>query len=193
MHQNTIRYLILPGWQSSGRYHWQTHWQHLLPQAKRVEQANWHLPQQADWVANLERYIAAEPEPVVIIAHSLGCVTVAHWAAQASPALRKRVLGALLVAPADVERDGCPAPLRNFAPIPQQPLGFPSLLVGSSNDRAATAQRALALGDSWGSHTVILEQAGHINTDAGFTRWEEGFAYLYQLQSLIEKQQRRWA
>lgn len=193
MKDQSIRYLILPGWQGSGRYHWQTHWQRLLPHARRVEQADWNLPRRADWVATLERYIAAEPGPVVLIAHSLGCVTVAHWAAQATPALRGRVLGALLVAPADVERNGCPVPLQNFATIPTQPLGFASVVVGSSNDRAASAARTLTLGDSWGSHTVILEQAGHINTDAGYTRWEEGFAYLYQLQSLIEKQQRRWA
>lgn len=193
MQPPSTRYLILPGWQGSGRYHWQSHWQHLLPNARRVEQADWNLPQRADWVATLDRYIAADPEPVVIIAHSLGCVTVAHWAAQATPTLRNRVLGALLVAPADVERSGCPAPLQNFAPIPQQPLGFTSLIVGSTNDRAASAERAWGLGNSWGSQTAILDQAGHINTEAGFTRWEEGFAYLYQLQSLIEKQQRRWA
>lgn len=187
------RYLILPGWQGSGRYHWQSHWQRLLPGAQRVEQADWHLPRRADWVNALDRCIAAQPGPVILIAHSLGCITVAHWAAQATPALRARVQGALLVAPADVERDGCPAPLQNFAPIPRQPLGFASLVIGSTNDRAASAGRALTLADSWASQAIILEQAGHINTEAGYTRWEEGFAYLYQLQNLIDKQQRRWA
>src|SRR5690606_10390411 len=147
----------------------------------------------AGWVNARERCIAAQPGPVILIAHSLGCITVAHWAAQATPALRARVQGALLVAPADVERDGCPAPLQNFAPIPRQPLGFASLVIGSTNDRAASAGRALTLADSWASQAIILEQAGHINTEAGYTRWEEGFAYLYQLQNLIEKQQRRWA
>lgn len=193
MEHQSIRYLILPGWQGSGPDHWQTHWQRLLPTARRVEQADWYLPSRDDWVATLERHIAAEPEPAVLIAHSLGCITVAHWAAQASPELHQRVLGALLVAPADVERSACPLPLRNFASIPMQPLGFTSLVLGSTNDRAASARRVVELGTRWGSHTAILDQAGHINTEAGFTRWEEGFAYLYQLQNLIEKQQRRWA
>ena len=52
----------------------------------------------------LEEAIARAPGPVILIGHSLGCVTIAHWATQASPALLERVRGALLVAPADVER-----------------------------------------------------------------------------------------
>lgn len=193
MEQQGIRYLILPGWQGSGPRHWQSHWQDLLPTARRVQQSSWYLPRREDWVAALDQCIATEPGPVVLIAHSLGCITVAHWAAQAAPESHRRVLGALLIAPADVERRNCPPPLRNFAPIPVQPLGFTSLLVGSTNDRAASARRVIELGNAWGSQTAILDQAGHINTEAGFTRWEEGFAYLYQLQNLIQKQQRRRA
>ena len=193
MRNELIRYLILPGWQGSGPDHWQTHWQQLLPNAQRVEQTDWQHPQRSDWVAELERSVAAEPTPVVLIAHSLGCITVAHWAAETSPALRSRVRGALLVAPADVERDNCAAPLRDFAPIPRQHLGFPSVLVGSSNDHAASQHRAVALGSDWGSQTVILDQAGHINTAAGYTRWEDGFVHLYQLQSRIEEQRRQRA
>ena len=193
MDNNLIRYLILPGWQGSGPEHWQTHWQQLLPNTKRVEQKNWQYPQRNDWVAELENSIAAEPTPVVLIAHSLGCITVAHWAASATPALHARVRGALLVAPADVERDNCAIALRNFAPIPLQHLGFSSVLVGSNNDHAASQHRTVTLGNSWGSQTVILDQAGHINTASGYTRWEDGFMYLYQLQQRIEEHQRQRA
>ncbi|WP_257011042.1 alpha/beta hydrolase, partial [Pseudomonas aeruginosa] len=42
---------------------------------------------------------------------------------------------ALLVAPADVERESCAEALRNFAPISREPLPFPSVLVGSDNDQ----------------------------------------------------------
>ena len=38
------RYLILPGWQGSGPDHWQTHWQRLLPDARRVEQRTGSAP-----------------------------------------------------------------------------------------------------------------------------------------------------
>lgn len=188
-----IRYLILPGWQGSPADHWQTHWQHCLPNASRVEQKDWEYPRQNDWVTRLEWHIAAAETPVVIIAHSLGCITLAHWAAQAPTALKNRVLGALLVAPADVERLDCPSALTNFAPIPRQLLPFPSLLVGSDNDPAATPLRALEMARDWGSEAAILVGVGHINVKSGHHCWEQGFAHLFRLQNLIEQQARRSA
>jgi len=80
MHNESIRYVILPGWQGSADDHWQTHWQNSLPNSVRVEQADWLKPRREDWVGELQRTIAADSTPVILIAHSLGCVTVAHWA-----------------------------------------------------------------------------------------------------------------
>ena len=193
MRSESIRYLIVPGWHGSPNEHWQSHWQRTLPNSSRVEQADWLLPQREDWIAELGRCIASDRRPVVLVAHSLGCITVAHWAAQASVYLLQRVRGALLVAPADVERNHCPEPLRNFAPLPRQPLPFTSQLVGSDNDTAASAARAIELGQIWGSETVILPGAGHINVASGHQRWEQGFAYLYRLQRRIEQSLRRSA
>lgn len=193
MRSEAIRYLILPGWQGSSEEHWQSHWQRSLPNSARVEQADWLLPQRRDWVAALAASIAADPRPVILIAHSLGCMTVAHWAAQAPAEQLRRVQGALLVAPADVERPGCPPPLRDFAPIARGLLPFPSLLVGSDNDSAATPVRAIELARTWGSEVAIVPGAGHINVKSGHRQWEQGFAYLYRLQSRIEQRQRRLA
>ena len=191
MTSETIHYLIVPGWQGSPEQHWQSHWQRTLPNAARVEQDDWWLPQRQAWVAELERSVAMVAGPVVLIAHSLGCATVTHWAASASPEQLSRVRGALLVAPADVERRGCPEPLRNFAPLPVAPLPFPSLLL--DNDAAASPQRAATLGRQWGSQVTILQGAGHINVKSGHYQWEQGFAFLYRLQALIEQQARRRA
>lgn len=193
MSGQAIRYLILSGWQGSPADHWQSHWQRCLPNACRVEQLDWDYPQRQDWVDCLEQSIASEDRPTVIVAHSLGCITLTHWAAQAPASLVRRIRGALLVAPADVERADCPEALVNFAPIPRQPLPFPSLLVGSDNDPAATPLRALELARDWGSEAAILVGVGHINIKSGHYRWEQGFAYLYRLQNLIEQQARRCA
>ena len=193
MTSETIHYLIVPGWQGSPEQHWQSHWQRTLPNTTRVEQRDWLMPQRQAWVAELERSVAMMAGPVVLIAHSLGCVTVAHWAASASHDTLRHVRGALLVAPADVERQGCPEPLRNFAPLPVAPLPFPSLLLGSDNDAAASPQRAATLGRQWGSQVTILQGAGHINVKSGHYQWEQGFAFLYRLQALIEQQARRRA
>ena len=187
MRNESIRYLIVPGWQGSPDNHWQSHWQQSLPNSTRVEQQDWLNPQCQDWVQALELAIAADTSPVILIAHSLGCITVAHWAANASPALLRQVRGALLVAPADVERPTCAPALRNFAPIPLQALPFPSQVVSSDNDAAVTVPRALYLAQSWGAEIGLLANAGHINVKSGHQRWERGFAYLYRLQGRIEQ------
>ncbi|MBT2298461.1 alpha/beta hydrolase [Pseudomonas fluorescens] len=193
MRNQTIRYLIVPGWQGSADDHWQSHWQRSLPNSARVEQADWLNPKREDWVAELQRSIASDPRPTILIAHSLGCITVAHWAAQAPVESLRRVRAAFLVAPADVERANCPPALQNFAPIPQHSLPFPSQLVGSDNDTAASAARAIELARDWGSDVAILSGAGHINVKSGHQRWEQGFAYLYRLQNRIEQTDRRRA
>lgn len=193
MRSQTLSYLILPGWQGSPDEHWQSHWQRSLPHASRVEQADWQQPDPHNWVEALERAVAVAQSPVVLIAHSLGCVTVARWAAQAPLASLRKVRGALLVAPADVERPGCPEALQGFAPISRELLPFPSVLVGSDNDPAASAVRALELARDWGAQPAILPGAGHINVKSGHQRWEQGFAYLYRLQQQMEQLQRRRA
>jgi predicted alpha/beta hydrolase family esterase len=193
MRSESIRYLIVPGWQGSPDEHWQSHWQRSLPNSQRVEQADWLSPDRADWVNELDRAIAAQPTPVILIAHSLGCVTVAHWASNAPVELLRRVHGALLVAPADVERPACPEALKGFAPIPRELLPFPTQVVGSDNDAAASAARAIELARDWGAETAILSGVGHINVKSGHQRWERGFSYLYRLQNRIEQHARRSA
>ena len=115
MASQTTHYLILSGWQGSPDDHWQSHWQRSLPNASRVEQADWHNPDPHSWVAALERQVAAARSPLILVAHSLGCVTVARWAAQAPLASLRKVRGALLVAPADVEAPGALEEIRGFA------------------------------------------------------------------------------
>lgn len=182
MSNTTLNYLIVPGWHGSPERHWQSHWQQQLPNAFRVEQDNWQQPQLADWVNALARKIDELPGEVILIAHSLGCITVAHWSRMAEAQTLSRIRGALLVAPADVERVDCPRELTGFAPIALERLPFASLLVGSTSDRAASAERALEFAADWGADALILERAGHINIESGHTKWEQGFAFLYQLQ-----------
>lgn len=189
----SVSYLILPGWQGSPAEHWQTHWQNSLPNALRVEQDDWQQPEPSAWLARLDESLRKAPGSVILVAHSLGCITVANWAASASPAVLARVRGALLVAPADVERPNAPEALRGFAPIAAQRLPFPSQVIGSSNDPAASVTRVLELARRWGSDVAILDGAGHINVKSGHQRWEQGFGYLYRLQQLIEESARRRA
>ena len=129
--------IIQPGWRNSGPRHWQSHWQRRLG-ATRVETGDWDAPQLEDWLQGLDRALALARKPVIVIAHSLGCVAVAHYA-QRQP---QRIAGALLVAPADVERPFVPRELMGFAPTPRQPLPFPARMVASSNDPFCKTPRA---------------------------------------------------
>ncbi|MBW3656383.1 MAG: alpha/beta hydrolase, partial [Gemmatimonadetes bacterium] len=91
------------------------------------------------------------------------------------------IAGALLVAPADVERPDAPEPIRNFAPVPLAALPFPAIMVASSDDPYLRSERAAHFARCWGARLVDLGAAGHINTDAGFGPWPQGLALLDEL------------
>ena len=83
--------IIVPGWRDSGPGHWQTLWAERLPQARRVVQDDWHTPTRSAWVARLEETVLEQPGAVVIVAHSLGCITTAHMKPEAAARVRARV------------------------------------------------------------------------------------------------------
>jgi len=169
--------LVVPGYQNSGPEHWQSWWEQESPAFQRVEQADWDHPLVGDWVETLDKAITGQPGPVVLVGHSLGCITVARWAAShAGPEVR----GALLVAPADIDTADVPE-LVNFRPIPLQPLPFPSIVVASSDDPWCSPARSRLLADSWGSRFVDLGPYGHINSASGLGAWPEGRALLAEL------------
>ncbi|MFT4268234.1 MAG: alpha/beta hydrolase [Xenophilus sp.] len=166
--------VIVPGWRDSGPGHWQSLWAERMQGAVRVEQDDWVTPHRAAWVGALERLILAQPGPVVVAAHSLGCITTTHL----GPAAAGRVAGALLVAPADPERR---AVLHDFAPVPCTPLPYRSIVVASSNDPFCPVRRAGAYARSWGSEFVRVQSAGHINVESGHGDWPLGLALLESL------------
>lgn len=166
--------VIVPGWKGSGLGHWQSLWANVLPGAVRVEQDNWQAPNKRDWVLRLTETVLAQPGPVVIAAHSLGCITTVHLPQEAS----NRIVGALLVAPADPERRGV---LAAFAPVPYQPLPYRSVLVASDNDPYCPVRLAGAYARAWGSDFVRLPHAGHINIESGHGNWPLGLALLHSL------------
>lgn len=169
--------LMVPGWNGSGPGHWQRRWLARVPRAAAVEQADWARPQVRPWVSELAAALRLQRGPVVLVAHSLGCITVAHWAARS---FDPKACGALMVAPADVERADAPAELVPFRPIPLTRLPFPTLTVGSSNDPAASAERARAFAQAWGGEFVCLPGVGHINVASGHGDWPQGLALLRQ-------------
>jgi predicted alpha/beta hydrolase family esterase len=166
--------LIVPGWRDSGPGHWQSLWAERLPNVRRVVQDDWITPRRAAWVDSLERAVLSAPGPVVLVAHSLGCIAVTHM----GPDAAARVCGALLVAPADPERR---AVLSDFAPVPHSPLPYRNIVVASSNDPYCPIRLAGAYARAWGSEFVRLQNAGHINVESGHGDWALGLALLRSL------------
>ncbi|KHK57965.1 alpha/beta hydrolase [Ralstonia sp. A12] len=165
--------LILPGWQNSGPEHWQSRWERLHGD-RRVEQREWFTPKRADWVAALEAAVSAAPGDVVLVAHSLGCVLTAHWAA--ASAHMARVCGALLVAPPQLGREDSPPELADFQPVPQQRLPFPATLIFSTNDPFSDAAWSRHQAEAWGAAPIDLGARGHINAESGLGDWPEARA-----------------
>ena len=172
--------VIVPGWKDSGPGHWQSLWTDRLPGAVRVAMADedWQRPKQAVWLRAIAQTILAQSGPVVVVAHSLGCIATTLLL----PEVAARISGALLVAPADPERRG---PLADFAPVPYQPLPYRSIVVASTNDPFCPVRTAGAYARSWGSEVVRLQNAGHINVEAGFGEWPLGLALLQSLTGAL--------
>jgi serine hydrolase len=172
-------YLTVPGLGNSGPQHWQTFWEKRFPDKfRRIEQAEWETPACKDWTAKIEAAVQeAGPENVVLLAHSLGCIAVAHWAKDHG-ATAGGIKGVFLVAPSDCEAPSYTFDTKGFSPIPLGRLPCKSLLVASTNDEYVSFDRAKEFAHAWGSEFVDLGDSGHINGDAGFGEWNEGLELL---------------
>jgi predicted alpha/beta hydrolase family esterase len=177
----TAQILNVPGVDNSGPAHWQTRWEQRYPWFRRVELGLWHQPDRAVWVQRLDEAIRAADQPVILVAHSLGCLAVGWWAALSGPGYREPVAGALLVAPADAERPGACGRVSGFGPVPTHPLPFPSILVASRNDRHASFDRSARFARAWGSHLVDAGEAGHLNADSNLGDWPLGISLVDRL------------
>ena len=198
--------LILPGWLNSGPEHWQSRWQ-AAHGYTRVEQHDWARPLRGDWVARLEDVVLAQkPDvPITLVAHSLGCLLVAAWAAHSRNT--HRVKCAFLVAPCDVALEALrpvltswkpitpypaaestpPAqPVRSLRPrsqeLPSKPLPFSSLLLASRTDPHCSFEQAQVLATTWGSEFMDCGAWGHANAESGLDDWPTGHALLLALQ-----------
>ena len=208
---NSGNILILPGWLNSGPDHWQSRWQ-AAHGYTRVEQHDWARPLRGDWIARLEDVVLAQKvdAPITLVAHSLGCLLVAAWAALSHNT--HRVKCALLVAPCDVAREALRPVLSSWKPGPphrgaepapktppdaspgatsqtptshrpmSQKLPFRSLLLASHTDPYCSFERAQALATGWGATLIDCGARGHLNAESGLGDWPQGHALLLALQ-----------
>ena len=182
--------LIVPGLRDAVAQHWQT----LLEARLRTEgRPVASVPAMgredldcAAKVAAIERSAQAVDGPIVIVAHSGGCIMLAHWAQQTT----RPVLGALLAAPPDFEQpmpEGYPTlealQAWGWLPVPRSPLPFPSIVAGSRNDPLASYERVAGLARDWGSRLVDLGEVGHLNPASGYGDWPQAEDFIAELSA----------
>ena len=168
-------YFIIPGLGNSGPDHWQTHFEKSGENFQRVNQQEWDSPEASDWIKTLDNALSNyDLSQVILIGHSLGCVTIARWAAQS----KKVIKGALLVAPSDIEAQQYTFPAKGFSPIPTQKMHFKTIVIASEDDVWVSIDRAKYFAACWGSEFINIGKAGHINAASGYGPWPKGLEIL---------------
>lgn len=163
--------LIVPGLAGGTPDHWYSRWEGKLPTARRVAQEDWHHPDLALWTGQLVAAVEAATKPTLLVAHSLGVLTVAH----AADRIAERVVGAFLVAPPSSAVLRTIAEVDHaFADLPAAALPFPALLVASRDDPYAAYEDSEALAKAWGVELVDAGASGHLNDESGHGPWPEG-------------------
>jgi len=169
--------VIVPGLGGSGDGHWQSKWELLHPEFIRCVQDDWNDPQPEHWISRLEETVSRCEKPVILVAHSLGCVTSLKWLQQTS----HTISAIMLVAPADVETDGCISELLPFSPIPTTKLQMPAVVVASENDPYMSITRSQYFAEIWGTSFVNFGRLGHINSESCLGDWSDGLSIFHDL------------
>ncbi|MFJ4144029.1 RBBP9/YdeN family alpha/beta hydrolase [Pseudomonas sp. NPDC089734] len=172
--------LIVPGINNSDALHWQTLWQAKHPHWQRLNARDWDQVECEDWVETIEQHVQTLGPDTLIVAHSLGCLAVAHWAARSDHAAHIR--GALLVAVPDPASLSFPVSAASgFRHTPAQRFGFPCTVVSSSNDPYATADYTQHWASTRGAEWVDIGAKGHVSSANGLGGWLEGYQLLERL------------
>jgi uncharacterized protein len=168
--------LFVPGLRDHVEDHWQTHAAREIAGSQTVPPLGPHRLSRAAQVAALDAARNRIAGRVTIVAHSAGCLTVAHWVLAATRAIDS----ALLVAPADLENPlpaGYPRlselEAGGWLPVPRQALPFPALVVASRNDPLARFDRVAEFARAWGAELHDAGDVGHLNPAAGYGPWPQ--------------------
>lgn len=176
----SLKFLILPGMGNSDENHWQSLWESQNSYFTRIQQNDWENPNCTDWKIKLEESVCALGQNTILIAHSLSCLLVAHWAS----CTKLKIAGALLVAPPDPRAHIFPKEALSFSDFPMIPFSFLSAVVASENDPYADLEFSRHCANSWGSVFVNIGMCGHVNSFSGFGYWPYGKLLL---DNLIKK------
>ena len=164
--------LILHGWGGSDYPHWQAHL--AMEVAKHYGTVSFplirhpHYPSKNRWLNQLHYHMQCF-SPTTVVCHSLAN-TLWFWYCMQEDTLSCERL--FLVSPPSLTTKL--NTLSSFfpAPLPPKILAKEATMIVSTDDPYIGIDEAHTLSESLGAKLITLENAGHINTDSGFGRWE---------------------
>ncbi|MFE1595540.1 RBBP9/YdeN family alpha/beta hydrolase [Nocardia sp. NPDC058705] len=168
-----MQLIMVPGIDGSDARHWQTLWEQK-DGADRIAPSSWSAPDLADWTSAISTAVRSR-EHVVLIAHSLGCLAVAHWLGEPDNAAQ----GVLMVAPPDPTGVNFPSSAApTFVDLAPKPLPVPGLVVTSTNDPYCTPDAAQEMSRRWQLPHIDVGPRGHLNTASNLGDWPHGHTLL---------------
>ncbi|PIT77105.1 alpha/beta hydrolase [Limnohabitans sp. G3-2] len=184
----TATVLFVPGLRDPVAQHWQTLLAAEWPDAHTVPPMGREDLDCARRVNAIEAAVSAIQGPVILVAHSGGCIMVSHWAQ--STAQASRIQGALMATPPDFEApmpEGYPTVealrMGGWLPVPRHPLPFKSLVALSENDPLGGWHAVQKLAHDWQAETVNLGRVGHLNPASGYGPWPQAKDLLTRFSS----------
>ncbi len=166
-----MKTLILHGWGGSDAPHWQAELAAALARDYGTVSFplldNCHFPSKNRWVKQVKALLA-DFRPDTVVCHSLAN-TLWFWLVQENI---DPVTNLYLVAPPS--RECTIETLKSFfpAPLPKDLKAQNIRMIISDNDPYMTLQEGEALGAHYHIVPMILHNAGHINDQSGYGKWE---------------------
>lgn len=174
MHRPKI--VIVPDYGGTGKDHWLEHWRSNHPDAMRFAEHDPRDPTCKAWVRGIEDAVASAGPRTSLVAHGLGCLAVAHWAATT----HRCIDAAMLISVPDVDATGrIPAQATGFLPVPRKALPFHTLMVAAETD--GDYQHAIAHANDWDATLVLVGSISHETRPGTRHTWDEGLNLLWNL------------
>ncbi|MGE4395836.1 MAG: RBBP9/YdeN family alpha/beta hydrolase [Sulfurimonas sp.] len=165
------RVLILHGWGGSNFPHWQSWLSGEIAKdygcVSFLKFSNIDLPNKDEWMSELKRELE-EFKPNIVICHSVANILWFHVCNEGGI---KELDNLFLVAPPSLKCDI--KELKSFFPcnIPTKLYAKKALLIASTNDPYMTMQEADELQKALDIEMLVLQNAGHINSESGYGEW----------------------
>lgn len=163
--------LILHGWGGSDAPHWQAE---LACEIARNYGTvsfplldNCHFPSKNRWMRQVKSLLETF-QPDTVVCHSLAN-TLWFWLCEEGEIVPVKRL--YMVAPPSLDTQE--STIKTFfpAPLPKELKAAKAVMIISDNDPYIDAQEAQAIAAHFAIPLEIIENAGHINTQSGYGKW----------------------